>query len=232
MAKLGAVMNERYPHWTSVGERLRSLRKARGWTLQEVSARTGIAVSTLSKAERGQATLTYDRMVQLADGLALDVAELFGRDLPQLTRGSISLCRYGTAPLYETLYYTYGMANAEMAGKQMTPMFGTIRARSITEFAELIRHPGEEFTIVLEGRVEVHIEGRKPQLLERHDTIYFDSSLGHAYVSVGPTEALVMCICIGLRAGDDNAPAPPRGDRLTAASSAPVSIPATEGSSR
>ncbi|MFC3230700.1 helix-turn-helix domain-containing protein [Marinibaculum pumilum] len=228
-------MNERYPHWTSVGERLRSLRKARGWTLQEVSARTGIAVSTLSKAERGQATLTYDRMVQLAEGLSLDVAELFGRDPPPLTQGSLSLCRYGQAPLYETLYYTYGMANAEMAGKQMTPMFGHIRARSITEFAELIRHPGEEFTIVLEGRVEVHVEGRKPQLLERFDTVYFDSSLGHAYVSVGPQEALVMCICVGLRPGEDNAPAPPRGDRMTAARPPATAFPTStepEGSSR
>lgn len=209
-------MNDRFPHWTSVGERLRSLRKSRGWTLSEVSARTGIAVSTLSKAERGQTTLTYDRMVQVAEGLGLDVVELFGRDPPHLTRGSISVCRYGDAPLYQTLYYVYGMANAEMAGKQMTPMFGRIRARSITEFAELISHPGEEFTIVLEGQVEVHVEGRKPQLLHRYDTVYFDSSLGHAYVSVGPEEALVMCICVGIRTGDNEAPPDPKGDRYVA----------------
>lgn len=226
-------MNERFPLWTHVGERLRSLRKAHGWTLQEVAARTGIAVSTLSKAERGQTTLTYDRMVQLAQGMGLDVVELFGRDPPKLTAGSISLCRYGDAPLYETLYYTYGMANAEMAGKQMTPMFGRIRARSITEFAELIRHPGEEFTIVLEGRVEVHLEGRKPQLLERFDTIYFDSSLGHAYVSVGAEEALVMCICVGLRA--DDPPAALSGDTSgTGGAGTPTTPDSTvrEGSSR
>jgi len=222
-------MNERFPHWTSVGERLRSLRKTRGWTLSEASARTGIAVSTLSKAERGQATLTYDRMVQVAEGLGLDVVELFERDPPHLTRGSISVCRFGDAPQYQTLYYAYGMANAEVAGKQMTPMFGRIRARSITEFAELIRHPGEEFTIVLEGRVEVHVEGSKPQLLERYDTIYFDSSLGHAYVSVGPEEALVMCICVGNRTGDSEAPPDPKGDRYVPARPDPT---VREGPSR
>lgn len=43
-----------------VGGHLRQARKARGLTLAELSERSGIAVSTISKAERGDIALTYD----------------------------------------------------------------------------------------------------------------------------------------------------------------------------
>lgn len=188
-------MKERLRHWSSVGERLRALRKTRGWTLAEVSARTGLAISTLSKAERGQMSLTYDRIVQLADGLELDIVELFGRAAAPLTSCGVMVTRYGEAPEHSNAYYTYGMASADVASKQMTPMFGRIRARSIDEFDQLIRHPGEEYTIVLEGTVTVYVDGSEPQTLGRFDSIYLDSTVGHAYVSAGPEEALVMCVC-------------------------------------
>jgi transcriptional regulator with XRE-family HTH domain len=188
-------MRKRLRHWTSVGERLRALRKARGWTLAEVSARTGLAISTLSKAERGHMSLTYDRIVQLADGLELDIVELFGRAASPLTSCGVRVTRYGEAPEHNTAYYTYGMASADVANKQMTPMFGRIRAHNIDEFQTLISHPGEEYTIVLEGSVTVYVDGSEPETLDRFDSIYLDSTVGHAYVSAGPEDALVMCIC-------------------------------------
>ena len=44
----------------TVGARLRDARKSRGLTLAQLSERSGIAVSTISKAERGDIALTYD----------------------------------------------------------------------------------------------------------------------------------------------------------------------------
>lgn len=140
-------------------------------------------------------SLTYDRIIELADGLGIDVVELFAQDAMPLTSCGVSVTTFGDAPEVRNDHYTYGMANAEITHKQMTPMFGRIRAHSIDEFEELIRHPGEEYTIVLEGSIEVHIEGRELQVLHRHDSIYFDSSFGHAYVSVSESDALVMCVC-------------------------------------
>ena len=44
----------------AVGARLREARKARELTLVQLSAQSGVAVSTISKAERGEIALTYD----------------------------------------------------------------------------------------------------------------------------------------------------------------------------
>ena len=46
-------------------------------TLAETSARTGVAVSTLSKVENGQMSLTYDKLVQLSEGLEIDISTFF-----------------------------------------------------------------------------------------------------------------------------------------------------------
>ena len=44
------------------GHRIKRLRQEKGWTLAELSQRSGLAISTISKAERGVIALTYDRM--------------------------------------------------------------------------------------------------------------------------------------------------------------------------
>ena len=50
-------------------ERVRSLRKSRGWTLEQAAKQAGLARSTLSKIENGQMSPTYDALKKLAVGL-------------------------------------------------------------------------------------------------------------------------------------------------------------------
>jgi transcriptional regulator with XRE-family HTH domain len=74
-----------------LGKRLRDHRRQRGWTLQQMAAATGVAISTLSKVERGHMSPTYDKLLQLSRGLGVDIAEFFGpvflaRPTPPATR--------------------------------------------------------------------------------------------------------------------------------------------------
>ncbi len=54
---------------STLGILLRSLRLRNGWTLRQMSQRTSIPVSTLSKVEHDRLTLTYDKLVQLSQRL-------------------------------------------------------------------------------------------------------------------------------------------------------------------
>src|SRR5258708_35004867 len=67
-------MNTRHP---TLGSLLRSLRARNGWTLSQMSERTSIPVSTLSKVEHDRLTLSYDKLVQLSQRLEIRVSELF-----------------------------------------------------------------------------------------------------------------------------------------------------------
>ena len=91
----------------SFGERVRRFRKEKGWTLTEVATSSGLAPSTISKVERGQMSLTYDRLVLLARGLDVHLTELFGpaqRD-DERTPGKISITRAGRANPFQSRHY-------------------------------------------------------------------------------------------------------------------------------
>ena len=60
----------------------------------------------------------------------------------------------------------------------------------------LVRHPGEEYIYILEGPVEIHTEFYEPVVLQAGESIYIDSTMGHAYVvPEGCEEALVLGVC-------------------------------------
>ena len=62
----------------TLGQLMRDLRARKSWTLKEMSHRIGIPVSTLSKVEHDRLSLTYDKLLQVSDGLQIPLAELFG----------------------------------------------------------------------------------------------------------------------------------------------------------
>ncbi len=179
----------------SLGERLRQIRKEHHWTLAEVAERSGLAVSTVSKVERGLMSLAYDRFMQLSKGLEVDVGELFTPTGEAFAPKSFSVTRASEAQHHETELYEYEMLSADLRNKQMIPMMGRIRAHDVREFDEFVRHTGEEFLMVLDGTLEVHVEGREPVTLNPHDSIYFDSGMGHLYVSAGDKDATIVVVC-------------------------------------
>ena len=52
-----------------LGALLRGLRRRKGWTVKEMSDRSGIPFSTLSKVEAGRLTLGYDKLPPLIGNL-------------------------------------------------------------------------------------------------------------------------------------------------------------------
>lgn len=178
-----------------LGARVREIRKARKWTLKEVAERTGLAISTISKMERGEISLTYDRFMRLAQGLGLDVGELFDAEAEGFAPGTVSVTRTGDAPLHRSATYDYDMLASDVTGKHMVPMVGHIKAHSFEAFDDYIAHPGEEFIYVIDGEVTVYLKGRDAVTLAKGESIYFDSGVGHAYVSTGDQEATVLGVC-------------------------------------
>ena len=78
----------------------------------------------------------------------------------------------------------------------MVPIITIIRAKTVEQFGELVRHPGEEYIHVLEGRIEVHTEFYDPVVLAKGESIYIDSNMGHAYLAAeGCDEAVTIGVC-------------------------------------
>jgi transcriptional regulator with XRE-family HTH domain len=171
------------PNREAFGRRLRAARKRFGWTLVEVAGRAGISITTISRAERGQLALSYEKFSALARALNMDIATMFadGEEPPGL-QGPV-VTRAGEGVKYRGLAFTYEFLATQAAGKQMSPILGTVHARRIEGPEDFARHEGEEWVYVLSGSIEVHFEDGHVAALDRGDSLYFDSRLGHAYIS-------------------------------------------------
>ncbi len=188
-----------------LGDRLRDLRKAKNWTLADVSGRTGLAVSTLSKVENNKISLTYHNLARLALGLDLDLAELFTPATIGSVNGRFSVSRRGGGEVHDSPNYAHEYLCVELAGRRMVPMWSRVKARSLEEFGELISHPGEEFIFVVEGAIDAYTEGNAPIRLRAGDSFYFDSSMGHALVCVGAGDAYILSVISPpMRAAEDH----------------------------
>ena len=181
-----------------LGNCLRAARAARGLTLKEASRRSGLAMSTLSKVENGQMSLTYDKLLQISQGLQISIPELFESPAPTTERpvtARRSVSRAGQGQRVQTPMYDYLYQFTDMKRKMMVPIMVRLVARTMAEFGDYIRHAGEEYFLVLKGRVEVQTEFYAPDTLEEGDGIYIDSSMGHAYLNAWEGETFGICVC-------------------------------------
>lgn len=175
----------------TLGNLLRNLRNREGWTLKEMSAKSGIPVSTLSKIEHDRLTLTYDKLQSLGQRLGLRMSELFSEEddaAIQAVTARRSLGDMAKSVRVETPNYDYYYLCTELRRKRMIPVVTKIRARSAEQFGELVRHSGEEFIYVLSGKIVVQTEFYDPVTLERGQSLYIDSSMGHAYLAAEDCE--------------------------------------------
>ncbi|MDQ0462668.1 transcriptional regulator with XRE-family HTH domain [Caulobacter ginsengisoli] len=183
----------------TLGRLLRGLRDRNNWTLKEMSERTGIPISTLSKVEHDRLTLTYDKLQQLSQRLNIRMSELFaepGAAAEAAVTARRSIGDVDQSIRVNTRNYDYYYLCPELRRKRMIPVLVRIRAKNVQEFGELVQHSGEEFIYVVEGRIEIHTEFYDPILLEAGQSIYLDSSMGHAYVAAeGCEEATVLGVC-------------------------------------
>lgn len=175
------------------GRRLRNARKGFGWTLQRLSELSGVSVPTISRAERGQLALGYENFAALGHALQMDMNAMFaGEGVQTAELEAPVVTRAGQGVVYRGLSFAYEFLGTTAKGKLMSPVVGTVHARSIAGPEDFARHEGEEFAYVLTGTMEVHFETGEVVRLARGDSLYFDSRIGHAYISTSKQLARVV----------------------------------------
>lgn len=177
-----------------LGQRIREIRRSRDWTLEEVSRRTGLARSTLSKIENEQMSPTFEAVRKLAKGLGIDVPQLFAPAHEGRSAGRRTITRAGQGKPHPTATYEHELLCTELVNRKMVPFKSTIRARDFADFADWVRHEGEEFLMVLEGSICLYTEFYEPIVLEAGDSAYYDSGMGHACVSVSDEDAVILWV--------------------------------------
>ena len=183
----------------SFGDLLRERRSYHGWTLSDVSRLTGISTSALSKIENDLMSPTYHTIIQLCSGLEIEISDLLSVGSSEASRKNVtarrSVCVQHSGQVMGDENFTYTYLCGDVAHKRIVPMIVEVRANSLSQIGSLWSHVGEEFIYVLEGCIELRTEFYEPLVLETRDSVYLDSTMGHAFLAVGDAPAKLLILC-------------------------------------
>ncbi|MBK0327046.1 helix-turn-helix transcriptional regulator [Rhodobacteraceae bacterium F11138] len=177
-----------------LGARVRDLRKAKSWTLEQAASHAGLARSTLSKIENGQMSPTYDALKKLAIGLEISVPQLFTPPQRDQVNGRMAVTKSGDGTAQATTTYEHELLADTLSKKQMLPYRARVRARTMDEFDGWVRHDGEEFLFVLTGMIRLYTEFYEPVEMRRGDSAYYDAAMGHNVVSISDEDATILWV--------------------------------------
>ncbi|MFC0453261.1 helix-turn-helix domain-containing protein [Rhodococcus jostii] len=165
---------------TTVGNKVRSMRKEKGMTLAQLSEVTGLSQASVSQIERGLANPSFTTLAQLAHGLDIPVGKFF---IGQPDSKSPVVRKHERRNLIGVTKKSMGEAVYEL----LTPdQNGALEAQWIETppghdtSATPFRHSGEEFGIILAGRKDIYLDG-ECHSLEAGDSITFSSDIPHWY---------------------------------------------------
>jgi transcriptional regulator with XRE-family HTH domain len=161
-----------------VRKRLRALRVAQGWSLEELAKRANLSQSSLSRIENGQRRLALDQLVTLARALDTTLDQLVETATDDVI----------TSP-------TIDAAHGRMRWTvKADPGMSVVRQR-LTEpppenQARMRAHPGREWLVVLSGTAILML-GHRRFRLETNQAAEFPTMMPHAIgTEGGPCEIL------------------------------------------
>lgn len=167
---------------TTVGHKVKSMRKDKNMTLAQLSDVTGLSQAIVSQIERGLANPSFTTLAQLAHGLGVPVGKFFhGEDETKspVVRRSQRRNLKGVAR----------KAVGEAVYELLTPdLNGSLEAHWIVSppghdtSATPFRHGGEEFGVILSGKKDIYLDG-ECYTLEEGDSITYSSEIPHWYIN-------------------------------------------------
>jgi transcriptional regulator with XRE-family HTH domain len=179
-----------------VGRRIKELRVARGLSVEEVAAKSGISEATVSSIETHLLSPPLGNLVSLAKVFGVSVGDFFGE------KGDSSFCivrsderkavsRFNSSN-GKSSAYSYEALGQQKKKKQMEPFLVTLNPAQGGQ-VEPNQHIGEEFIFVLEGKVEVRLL-EHTDILNPGDSIYYDSTMPHIVSCHGDQPATILAV--------------------------------------
>lgn len=179
-----------------IGKKIRDLRKKAGFVLQDLSDQTGLSKALLSQIEKEVVSPPIATLLKISKALNVNISFFFQDSDPE---EKVVLVRRDESKIIDSRYfgreesgYYYEALAYKKSKKYMEPFlveFKRKRAEKLSYFS----HEGEEFIYLLEGKLEFRTEGQQ-YFLDPGDSLYFESSIPHAYRALGRRNAKALTV--------------------------------------
>ncbi len=172
-----------------IPKRIKELREILDISVFEMSEKLDVTVKEYEMYEAGEKDIPVSTLYEIADVLGTDCTVLMTGESPRMN--SYSVVRRGDGVKIDR-YAGYNIESLafNFMNRQMEPMLVTLELQD--KEPALVMHGGQEFNLVLEGKMKVTV-GKNVFILNEGDCIYFDPNLPHGQAAVeGKTRFLTV----------------------------------------
>ncbi|MCA1717291.1 MAG: XRE family transcriptional regulator [Actinobacteria bacterium] len=171
-----------------VGERLRRLRKERGWKLEDLAERTNLSRAYLSRLENGERQPSLTALFHVAQAYGVAFSSLFESE-PDLESGVI--VRAAQAPVRRGNGLFYANLSRGSWAFNLHPIRIVVPAER--EEGEVYQHEGEQWLYVVSGSLGLGI-GDEEFILESGDAAHFSADNPHRLTALGGRDAEIILV--------------------------------------
>ena len=177
----------------AVGNRVRQLRKLRGRSLKELALSAGLSVGFLSQIERGLSSASVRALARIAEALQVSIGDVFPSE-PSADDGQ----RIVASPSERK---RIDMADSGTIKELLTPFSRTPRLDIFIitlqpgghSGGQAYAHSGEEAGFIMEGGIELIVDGKK-HILGEGDSFRFNSNHPHQFRNAGDRSAKALWV--------------------------------------
>jgi transcriptional regulator with XRE-family HTH domain len=160
-----------------IGDRLKGLRESLDLSATTVAQACNIPLEVYNAYEAGTSDFTISTLNAVAQYMGVGLGVLMFGEEPKVT--SYFITRKGKGLAVERVKaYSYQALGAGFINKKVQPFLVTVDPRQDDVPVHQNTHPGQEFNLLLKGRLMIRING-KDLILEEGDSIYFDATQPH-----------------------------------------------------
>jgi quercetin dioxygenase-like cupin family protein len=170
-----------------IGSKIRTIRKEKGFTLENMATKTGLSKGLLSQVERGISQPSLDSLWKITKALESSMVHFF-EEIDQKHVHLIRKHKRRQLLLPETngsVTLLSASGNAKLAMLEVRLQPGEVVKDSF------VQREGEECLTVTQGSIQVRL-GEEEYLLETGDSMYLASAQSHIVENAGDEEAVII----------------------------------------
>ena len=175
-----------------IGRRLATLREIQGVGADELASKCDITAQQLEEYERGERDFSFSFLYNASHILGVDVVDLMSGDSPKLSGCCLTRAGRGYA-IDRRAAYSYKHLAFTFRNKLAEPFMVTVEPKGDIEAPEQHAHPGQEFNLMVEGRMRFFM-GNLTYDLNPGESVYFDASKAHAMRALDEKPAQFLAI--------------------------------------
>lgn len=180
-----------------LGEKIRSIRKSKNYTLNDLAKMVDLSVGYISQIERDLLKPTMDTLRKIADALDVSPYMLMDAKSPQnllVKKEDRVIMKFPNSKIFYEIV-------SPMPNKEFTP------ASLVTQFEieshgfdseTFLSHPSEETVVILSGEMDIITETGTHHL-EEGDSVLIPKNCLHRSVNTGETSVKGLCIMSPLK---------------------------------